>query len=50
MLFWDVASLFMVPLRDPIKNIVFNATHEDLKDVMIDGQWVMQAGYACAER
>jgi len=42
LLFWDIVSLNMVPLRDPIKNIVFNATHEDLKDVMIDGRWVMQ--------
>lgn len=42
LLFWDVSSMFMIPLRDPIKNIVYNATPEDLKDVMIDGQWVMQ--------
>jgi 5-methylthioadenosine/S-adenosylhomocysteine deaminase len=42
LLFWDTSSLFMVPLRDPIKNIVYNATAEDLKDVMIDGQWVMR--------
>eukprot|EP00904_Undaria_pinnatifida_P002347 jgi/Undpi1/12112/HiC_scaffold_41.g14085.m1 len=42
LLFWDASSLFMVPLRDPIKNIVYNATPEELLDVMIDGQWVMQ--------
>ena len=36
--------MFMVPLRDPIKNIVYNATAEDLRDVMIDGEWVMRDG------
>lgn len=44
LLFWDAESMFMVPLRDPIKNIVYNAQTEDLKDVMIDGQWVQQDG------
>jgi cytosine/adenosine deaminase-related metal-dependent hydrolase len=44
LLFWDTESMFMVPLRDPIKNIVFNAQTEDLKDVMIDGQWVQRDG------
>jgi 5-methylthioadenosine/S-adenosylhomocysteine deaminase len=44
LLFWDATSLFMAPLRDAIKNIVFNAQAEDLKDVMIDGRWVMQDG------
>jgi 5-methylthioadenosine/S-adenosylhomocysteine deaminase len=34
----------MVPVRDPIKNIVFNAQTEDLKDVMIDGHWVQRDG------
>ena len=34
----------MVPLRDPIKNIVFNATSQDLRDVMVDGAWVMREG------
>ena len=42
LLLWDATSLFMVPLRDPIKNIVYNAAAEDLQDVMIDGEWVMQ--------
>jgi cytosine/adenosine deaminase-related metal-dependent hydrolase len=42
LLFWDTSSMFMVPLRDPIKNIVYNATADELKDVMIDGEWVMK--------
>ena len=42
LLFWDAHSMFMIPLRDPIKNIVYNATVEDLKDVLIDGAWVMR--------
>ena len=44
MLFWNTSALFMVPLRDPIKNIVYNTEAEDLQDVMIDGQWVMREG------
>jgi 5-methylthioadenosine/S-adenosylhomocysteine deaminase len=44
LLFWDAESMFMVPLRDPIKNIVYNAQTEDLVDVMIDGKWVQQNG------
>ena len=42
LLFWDATSMFMVPMRDPIKNIVYNAAAEDLQDVMIDGAWAMQ--------
>ncbi len=42
LLFWDAEALFMSPLRDPIKNIVYNATSEDLRDVMIDGVWVVR--------
>jgi 5-methylthioadenosine/S-adenosylhomocysteine deaminase len=44
LLLWDATSMFMVPVRDPIKNIVFNAQTEDLKDVMIDGRWVQKDG------
>ena len=42
LLFWRTDSLFMTPLRDPIKNLVYSATAEDLADVMIDGEWVMR--------
>jgi 5-methylthioadenosine/S-adenosylhomocysteine deaminase len=42
LLFWDATSMFMVPLRDPIKNIVYNAEAEDLREVMIDGTWVVR--------
>ncbi len=44
LLFWDAESLFMAPLRDPIKNIVYNATTGDLKEVMVDGAWVVRNG------
>ncbi|NKB71179.1 MAG: amidohydrolase family protein [Candidatus Latescibacteria bacterium] len=44
LLLWDATSTFMVPLRDPIKNIVYNAAAEDLQDVVIDGSWVMRQG------
>lgn len=44
LLFWRTDSMFMTPLRDPIKNLIYSATSEDLADVMIDGQWVMKDG------
>jgi 5-methylthioadenosine/S-adenosylhomocysteine deaminase len=42
LLAWDLHSLFMVPLRDPIRNLVYSAQAEDLQDAMIDGRWVMR--------
>ncbi|PZG48104.1 amidohydrolase [Spongiactinospora gelatinilytica] len=42
LLFWRTDSLFMTPLRDPIRNIVYTSQSEDLADVMIDGAWVMR--------
>ena len=44
MLFWDVHGMTMVPVRDPIKNIVYAATADDLADVMIDGRFVKRDG------
>ena len=44
LLFWDSGALFMSPLRDPIKNLVYNATPDDLREVMIDGNWVVRNG------
>lgn len=32
--------MFTVPQRDPIKNIVSNASAEDLREVVVDGEWV----------
>jgi cytosine/adenosine deaminase-related metal-dependent hydrolase len=37
-------SLFMTPLRDPIKNIVYNAQAEDLRAVVVDGRTLMADG------
>lgn len=44
LLFWKTDSLFMTPYRDPIKNLVYSATAEDLADVMIDGVVVQRDG------
>lgn len=41
-LVWDGASLFMAPVRDPIRNIVYSAQAEDIESVAIDGNWVMR--------
>ena len=42
MLLWDATSLFMVPVRDPIRNLVYSAQAEDLHTVIIDGHIRMQ--------
>lgn len=42
LLFWDLESMFMVPVRDPIRNLVYSATAEDLRHSMVDGQWIMR--------
>ncbi len=44
LLFWAGQSLWMTPLRDPVRNIVYNAQHEDIRHVMIDGELVMRDG------
>jgi cytosine/adenosine deaminase-related metal-dependent hydrolase len=38
LLIWEGQSLFMTPLRDPIKNIVYSAQAEDLNTAIIDGE------------
>jgi len=42
LLIWEGESLFMVPLRDPIRNLVYSAQAEDLNTVLIDGRVVMR--------
>lgn len=43
LLLWEGESLFMAPLRDPIRNVVYSAQAEDLHTVIIDGEVRMQA-------
>src|SRR5215211_7732208 len=38
LLIWEGQSLFMTPLRDPIKNIVYSAQAEDLNTAIVDGE------------
>lgn len=38
LLIWEGESLFMTPLRDPIKNIVYSAQAEDLSTAIVDGE------------
>jgi 5-methylthioadenosine/S-adenosylhomocysteine deaminase len=38
LLLWRGDSIFMTPLRDPIRNIVYSASAEDLDTVIIDGE------------
>ncbi|MBO1080165.1 chlorohydrolase family protein [Roseomonas haemaphysalidis] len=44
LLIWRGDSLFMTPLRDPVRNLVFSATAEDLQCSIIDGRVVMRDG------
>jgi 5-methylthioadenosine/S-adenosylhomocysteine deaminase len=45
---WKGASWGMTPLRDPIKNIVYNATAEDIERVWVGGRLVVQDGRVLA--
>jgi len=44
LLFFKRHTLRMSPLRDPLKNIVFNSASEDIDRVMVDGRFVVEAG------
>jgi 5-methylthioadenosine/S-adenosylhomocysteine deaminase len=40
--FFDAATTWMVPLRDPIKNVVYSAQASDVHTVMVNGKLVMR--------
>ncbi len=42
LLFFDAESLWMTPLRDPVKNIVYSAQAHDIADVMVNGKIVLR--------
>ncbi len=42
LLIWEGDSLFMTPLRDPVRNLVYSAQAEDLNTVIVDGAVVMR--------
>jgi cytosine/adenosine deaminase-related metal-dependent hydrolase len=39
---WDTETLSMAPVRDPVKNLVYNAQSNDVDTVIIDGRVVMR--------
>src|SRR5216683_161323 len=41
---WKASSWRMTPLRDPIKNIVYNASDEDVDRVYVNGRVVVDGG------
>ena len=45
---WKGARGRMTPLRDPVKNIVFNATAEDVDRVYVNGRLVVDGGRVLA--
>lgn len=44
LLFWRADSFGMVPMRDPIRNIVYYAQASDLAEVVVDGRQVVRDG------
>lgn len=44
LVFWSTTSVAMTPLRDPIRNIVYYAQPSDVREVMVDGEWVVTDG------
>jgi 5-methylthioadenosine/S-adenosylhomocysteine deaminase len=45
---WKAASWKMTPLRDPVKNIVYNASDEDVDRVYVNGRMVVDGGRVLA--
>jgi cytosine/adenosine deaminase-related metal-dependent hydrolase len=45
---WKTRSWSMTPLRDPVKNIVYNATPEDVDRVYVNGRLVVDGGRVLA--
>jgi cytosine/adenosine deaminase-related metal-dependent hydrolase len=45
---WKATSWRMTPLRDPIKNLVYNAADEDVDRVYVDGRMVVDGGRVLA--
>ena len=45
---WKGTSWGMTPLRDPVKNIVYNANPEDIDRVWVNGRLVVEAGRVLA--
>jgi cytosine/adenosine deaminase-related metal-dependent hydrolase len=45
---WKAASWGMTPLRDPVKNLVYNATSEDVDRVWVAGRLVVDGGRVLA--
>lgn len=41
---WRTQSWNMTPVRDPVKNIVFNASSEDVAEVYVNGRQVVRDG------
>jgi cytosine/adenosine deaminase-related metal-dependent hydrolase len=42
LLIWDGQSITMAPLRGPVKNLIYSAQTDDLRDVVIDGEFRMR--------
>jgi len=45
---WKATSWRMTPLRDPVKNLVYNAADEDVDRVYVNGRLVVDGGRVLA--
>ena len=45
---WKASSWGMTPLRDPVKNLVYNASTEDVDRVWVNGRLVVDGGRVLA--
>ncbi|MGO3147902.1 MAG: amidohydrolase family protein [Leucobacter sp.] len=44
LVFWSLDSLFMTPVRDVVKNIVYSATPGEISRVIVNGKTVLEEG------
>lgn len=44
LVFWNLDSPYLTPMRDPIRSIVYYAQHSDIERVIIDGVEVLSEG------
>lgn len=44
LLLFNLETLGMAPVRDPVRNLVFSATRQDLDTVIVDGRTVVKNG------
>jgi 5-methylthioadenosine/S-adenosylhomocysteine deaminase len=44
LVFWEAGSMYMSPIRDPIRNIIYYSQHSDIHRVVVNGRTVLDQG------